>query len=181
MGDNDDFWSDDFRIIHNGGKQGKNEVSLLSNKNYGTRVENSYHVNNRILIVRIKTAPVNSTIIQVYFLTSNSDEEEIEQMYNILEELIERIHHKDNLIIMGDFIAMVENLNDSDAVGKYGLGTRDDRGVNFCKQNSFVTTNTIFEVPLRRCYTWTAPGDTARYQLDYILVKSRSKNQVKKS
>lgn len=119
----------------------------MLSKNYRTCVENSHHVNDRILIVRIKTAPVNLTIIQVYFPTSNSDEEEIEQMYNILEELIERIHHKDNLIILGDFNAVVGNVADSDAVGKYGLGTRNEKGsrlVNFCKQNSFVITNTLF-------------------------------------
>uniref|UniRef100_A0A2S2PWI5 Craniofacial development protein 2 n=1 Tax=Sipha flava TaxID=143950 RepID=A0A2S2PWI5_9HEMI len=110
-------------------------------------------------MVRIKTAPVNSITIQVYFPTSNSDEEEIEQIYNILEELIECIHHKNNLIIMGNFNAVVGNVADSDAVGKYGLETRNERGsrlVNFCKQNSFVITNTFFEVPLRRSYTWTA-------------------------
>lgn len=44
-GDNDDFWSDDFKIIHSGGKQGKNGVVLLLNNNYGTCVENNYHVN----------------------------------------------------------------------------------------------------------------------------------------
>uniref|UniRef100_A0A2S2PFK6 Craniofacial development protein 2 n=1 Tax=Schizaphis graminum TaxID=13262 RepID=A0A2S2PFK6_SCHGA len=178
-GDNDDFWIDDFRIIHSRGKQGKNGVALLLNKNYGTCIENTYHINDRILMVRIKTASVNSTIIQVYFPTSNSDEEEIEQIYNILEELIERIHHKDNLIITEDFNAVVGNVADSDVIGKYGLGTRNERGsrlVNFCKQNSFVITNIFFEVPLRRRYTWTAPGDTARYQLDYILVKYRYKN-----
>lgn len=40
-------------------------------------------------------------------------------------------------------------------------------------------TNTLFEVPDRRKYTWTPPGDRARYQTDYILVKSCYKNQVK--
>lgn len=102
-------------------------MALLLNKNYGTCVENSYHINDRILMVRIKTAPVNSTIIQVYFPTSISDEERIEQIFNILEELIKRIYHKDNLIIMGDFNAVVGNVTDSGVVGKYGLGTRNER------------------------------------------------------
>lgn len=56
---------------------------------------------------------------------------------------------------MGDFNTVVENVVDSDAVGKYGLKTRNERGsrlVDFCKQNSFVITNTLFEVPLRRRY-----------------------------
>lgn len=83
---------------------------------------------------------------------------------------------------MGDLNAVVGNVADSDVVGKYELGTRNERGnrlVSFC--SSFVITNTFFEVPLRKRYLWTAPRDTARYQLDYILVKSRYKNQVKYS
>lgn len=79
-------------------------------------------------------------------------------MYNILEELIEHTHRKDNLTIMGDLNAVVGNAADSDMVGKYELGTRNERGnsklvlISFCKQNSFVIINTFFEVPLRRRY-----------------------------
>jgi len=36
----------------------------------------------------------------------------------------------------------------------------------------------MLEVPKRRRYTWVAPGDTNRYQIDYILAKSRYKNQI---
>jgi exonuclease III len=32
---------------------------------------------------------------------------------------------------------------------------------------------------MRRIYTWKMPGENARYQIDYILVKNRFKNQVK--
>lgn len=86
-------------------------------------------------------------------------------MYNILEELIEHTHDKGNLIIMGDFNVVVGNVADSDVVGKYGLGTRNERGSRLvnCKKNSFVITTTFFETPLRRRYAWTSPGDTARY------------------
>jgi hypothetical protein len=33
--------------------------------------------------------------------------------------------------------------------------------------------------PKRGLYTWKAPGDWSRYQLDYILVKNRFRNIVK--
>jgi len=36
----------------------------------------------------------------------------------------------------------------------------------------------MFEVPKRRRYTWVAPGNTKRYQIDYILTKSRFKKQI---
>ncbi|CAI6362550.1 unnamed protein product [Macrosiphum euphorbiae] len=42
-----------------------------------------------------------------------------------------------------------------------------------------IITNTRSQNPKRRIYTWKMPGDIARYQIDYILVKNRFKNQVK--
>jgi hypothetical protein len=44
-----------------------------------------------------------------------------------------------------------------------------------------IATNTWFKQEKRRRYTWKAPGDSARYQLDYILVKQRYRNSVKNS
>lgn len=85
----------------------------------------------------IKTAPVNTIIIQVYF-PSNSDEEEIEKIYN-LEKLIAHTHDKNKLIIMGNFNAMVGNEADNNIKKNYGLRTRKERGsslVRFCKQNN---------------------------------------------
>lgn len=58
-GDNTDFWSDNFRFINSGKKQGTNGVAILMNKKWGTCVENTYHVNDRILVIKIKAVPVN--------------------------------------------------------------------------------------------------------------------------
>ena len=71
-----------------------------------------------------------------------------------------------------------------DAVGEWGLGRPNHRGnmlVQFCKRRKLVVTNTLFEQHPRRRYTWKAAGDTARYQIDYILVNQRYKNSVKRS
>ena len=42
-------------------------------------------------------------------------------------------------------------------------------------------TNTLFEQHPRRRYTWKAPVNIARYQIDYILVNQGYKNSVNKS
>jgi hypothetical protein len=51
--------------------------------------------------------------------------------------------------------------------------------INVCERNGLIVTNTWFSNPKRRLYTWKAPGDQIRYQLDYILVKHRFRNCVK--
>ena len=53
--------------------------------------------------------------------------------------------------------------------------------VNFCKRLKLVVTNTWYRHEKRRRYTWKKPGDTGRYQLDYILIKHRYRNSVKDS
>ena len=50
--------------------------------------------------------------------------------------------------------------------------------IDFCERNGLIVTNTWFK-PRRRLYTWKAPGDWGRHQLDYILMKHRFRNSVK--
>ena len=114
--------------------------------------------------------------------TSTDDIGEVEKVYEDIEELIKLTKHKDNLIIMGDFNAVIGEGSDGIEVGKYGLGKRNDRGdrlIEFCRQHELVISNTLFNNHKRRRYTWKMPGDLGRYQIDFILVRNRFKNQIK--
>ena len=51
--------------------------------------------------------------------------------------------------------------------------------VEFSERRNLTIANTCFEHNLRPRYTWKAPGDTRRLQIDYILVKQRYRNSVK--
>ena len=71
-----------------------------------------------------------------------------------------------------------------DAVRKYGLGVRNNREQRltvFCKEKVLIITNTIFQSHPRRRYTWVQPGDRARYQVEYIMVKKKHKKHVQQS
>ena len=53
--------------------------------------------------------PFNSTVIQVYTLTSNTEEAEVEQFYEDLQELLELTPKRDVLFIIGDWNVKVGN------------------------------------------------------------------------
>jgi len=114
--------------------------------------------------------------------TSEEEDDEVERIYEELNDLMEK--GEENLIILGDFNAIVGEGKEKNIVGKYGLGIRNPRGeilLEFCIRNNLIITNTHFQHHKRRRYTWQSPGDIRRAQIDYILVRGRYKNQVKDS
>jgi len=113
--------------------------------------------------------------------TTNANDEEVEEVYAGIEELIKLTKGEDNLIIMGDWNAIVGEGVDGQADGHYGLGVKNDRGerlVDFCKQYDMSIANTFQNLHRRRRYTRKMPGDIAIYQIDYIQIRKRFRNQM---
>ena len=71
-----------------------------------------------MISVHFQGKPFNITVIQVYALTSNAEEAEVEQFY---EDLLELTPKKDILFIIGDWIAKVGSQEISGVTGKFGL------------------------------------------------------------
>ena len=179
-----DYMSDDVRVIYAGGEESQRGVAVILDKETSKRVTKIVQHSDRMIMVKIKAEPVDLIIIQVYFPTTGHDDEEVENLYEALEELIDKEKGKDYLVVMGDWNAVVGEGRDEKEVGSFGLGKRNDRGemmVEFCRRKKLMITNTWFEHCKRRRYTWKKPGDTGRYQLDYILVRQRYGNSVNNS
>ena len=56
-----------------------------------------------MISVRFQGKPFNITVIQVYALTSNAEEAEVEWFYEDLQDLLELMPKKDVLFIIGDW------------------------------------------------------------------------------
>ena len=131
-------------------------------------------INERIMMIKLDTVPVKTTIIQVYMPTSNSKDEEVITLYEIAEEIMGNSGN-DNIIMMGDYNAIVGEENADSYIGKYGLGKKNYRGSmlrEFANNNKMVLCNTVFKQPKRRIWTWQSPR-SERYQLDYVMIRSR--------
>ena len=61
-----------------------------------------------MISVCFQSKPFNITVIQVYALTSNAEEAEVEQFYEDLQDLLELMPPKDVLFMIGDWNAKVE-------------------------------------------------------------------------
>ena len=78
--------------------------------------------NDRMISVRFQGKPFSITVIQVYALTSNAEEAEVEQFYEDLQDLLELPPKKDVLFIIWDWNAEVGSQETPDVTGKFGLG-----------------------------------------------------------
>ena len=116
---------------------------------------------NRLISVCFQGKPFNITVIQVYAPTSNSEEAEVEQFYEDLQDLLKLTPQKGVLFIIGDWNAKVGSQEIPGVTGKFGLGVQNEAGqrlTEFCQENALVIANTLFQQHKRRLYTWTSTG-----------------------
>ena len=75
-----------------------------------------------MISVHLQGKPFNITVIQVYAPTRTSEEAEVEQFYEDLQDLLELTPQKDVFFIIGDWNAKVRSQETPGIAGKFGLG-----------------------------------------------------------
>ena len=92
--------------------------------------------------------PFNITVIQVYALTSNAKEGEVEWFYEDLQDLLELRPKTDVLFIIGDWNAKVGSQETPGVTDKFDLGVQNKAGqmlTEFFQENALVIANTLFQ------------------------------------
>ena len=121
------------------------------------------------------------TVIQVYALTSNTEEAEVDWLYEDLQDCLELTHKKDVLIIIGNWNAKVGSQVKPGVTGKFGLGVQNEAGqqlIELCRENSLGIENTLLQLHRRRLYTWTSPEGQHQNQTDYIICSQRWRSSI---
>ena len=129
-----------------------------------------------MISVHFQGKPFNITVIQVYAPTSNAEEADVEWFYEDLQDLLELTPKKDVLFIRGDWNAKIGSQETPGVTGKFGLGVQNEAGqrvIEFCRQNTLVIANTLFQQHKRRLYTWISPDGQHENQIDCILCSQR--------
>ena len=90
--------------------------------------------------------PFSITVVQVYVLTSNAEEAEVERFYEDLQDLLELTPQNDVLFIIGDWNAKVGSQVIRGVTGKFRLGVQNEAGeklTELCQENALVIANTV--------------------------------------
>ena len=106
----------------------RNGVAIIVNRRVQNAVFGCHLKNDRLSSVHFQGKPFNIPVIQVYALTSNSEEAEVEWFYEDLQDLLEITPKKDVLFIIGDWNAKVGSQEIPGVTGKFGLGVRNEAG-----------------------------------------------------
>ena len=104
--------------------------------------------NNRMISVCFQGKPFNITVIQVYTLTTDAKEAEVDWFYDDLIGLLELTPTKDVLFIKEDWNAKVGSQETAGVTGRFGLGEQNEAGqrlTEFCQENALVIANTPFQ------------------------------------
>ena len=85
-----EFNSDDHYIYYCGQESlRRNGAVIMVNKRVQNAALGCNLMNDRMISVRFQGKPLNIMVIQVYALTSNDEEDEVERFYEDLQDLLE--------------------------------------------------------------------------------------------
>ena len=107
-------------------------------------------VSSQVITARFDAAPYKITVIHAYPPTAASSDENIEALYNILEDTLVKVHRKGIIIITGEWNAKIgsDNTDGKSIMVRYGYGDRNERGeclLGFAAMHSLYICNTRFE------------------------------------
>ena len=132
-------------------------------------------INSRLLRVRLRGKHINTTIIQCYAPTNDSDEDIKDEFYNQLQTEIESLPRHELKIIMGDLNAKVgsDNTNYERAMGREGCGSMNDNGerlLETCTTYDYVIGGTLFQHQDIHKLTWCSPNGRDINQIDHLMI-----------
>uniref|UniRef100_H3BF20 Endonuclease/exonuclease/phosphatase domain-containing protein n=1 Tax=Latimeria chalumnae TaxID=7897 RepID=H3BF20_LATCH len=141
-------------------------------------------INERLMTLCLQLANNSfATVISAYAPTLAAEEEQKEQFYADLDEILTIILKEDKIILLGDFNARVGR--DSNmwrgTIGKEGVGKANPNGIlllSKCVEHDLVITNTIFRQHDRYKTTWQHPRSKQWHLLDYVIVRARDLKDI---
>ncbi|XP_012943709.1 uncharacterized protein LOC101861615 [Aplysia californica] len=132
-------------------------------------------INSRMMTLRLRGKHTNTSIIQCYAPTNDSEDESKDYFYEQQQRELTSIPRHDLIVVMGDLNAKVgeDNTNYERTMGQHGTGTRNENGerlVDFCALNNLVIGGTLFPHRTIHKLTWNYPNGRDKNQIDHLVI-----------
>ena len=163
-----------------------NGVGFLIHKSLANSVTGYQGFNDRLAYITIQAKTKKIHFVQTYMPTSSHVDEEVQSIYDQIQQIYNNIPKRDSFFLTGDFNSKVGGLNTSHAaaVGKHTIGNSNHRGVmlaDFCTLNNLIITNTLFQKKDNRLWTWLSPNKQHKNQIDFIITRQDERHLVSDS
>ena len=136
-------------------------------------------VSDRIMTLSLSLHNNSSAIlVSCYAPTMNATEQEIDNFYDQLREVISKVSYSDKLILMGDFNARVGSDHQTwpGILGHHGIGKMNSNGLrllSLCREFNLTITNTLYQQSEQRKSTWMHPRSKKWHLIDYVITRKR--------
>ena len=137
----------------------------------------------RILTLRLSTDKGSVNFVCIYAPTLMATDETKDQFYGLLDQVIKGIPLMEQVYILGDFNARVGADHESwpDTLGHHGIGKMNENGqrlLELCCYHRLCVTNTYFKNKTCHKTSWRHPRSKHWHQLDLIITRKESLNNV---
>ncbi|KAK1806239.1 hypothetical protein P4O66_000117 [Electrophorus voltai] len=133
-------------------------------------------VNDCIITARFQSRHAKTSIIQVYAPTEDSDDDQKDTFYGLLQDTIDEIPTHDVKLLIGDFNVQITDDHRvlENVIGPHSLGrqTNDngERLLSFSNMNNFCIGNTYFRHKNIHKKTWQSPDGATYNEIDFICI-----------
>jgi exonuclease III len=95
-------------VYYSEGEQAEKVVAVVVHKSVVRSAFKKIVYNDRIVAIKLQAKQINILMMQVYMLTLEHEDDEVEELYSIIEEILEEDGKGNkNAIIMGDWNSVV--------------------------------------------------------------------------
>ena len=121
-------------------------------------------ISSRICTIRTTAKPLNIFIIQIYSLTSDYTDEQMENFYSQLQSTIDSMKRNICYFFSGTGTQKLGRIHSMTVVITVEL-------LEFTSYNDLIVANTLGKHKQSRIFTWHSPNGTIHNQIEYILIK----------
>ena len=112
-------------MIYSGGENDRNGVDIVMKNSVAKSLMGFWAISGRVIMMKLEAKPININVMQVYAPTQNHDDEEIEKVYQEIQNGIKYAKSYEAIHILGDLNAKVRDEKYQNILGMQGLGRRN--------------------------------------------------------